>query len=146
MADRMDHAVYDADILEWSEHQAALLRRAAAGERVNDLDWPNIIEEIESVGRSEFHAVESLLTLALLHDLKCEAWPLASYVPHWRAEARGFRIQAMRRFAPSMGQRLNVDRMYGDALKQMPESMDGQQPLPVPGVCPVTLDELLGGV
>ena len=98
------------------------------------------------MGRSEFHAVESLLTLALLHDLKCEAWPLASYVPHWRAEARGFRIQAMRRFAPSMGQRLNVDRMYGDALKQMPESMDGQQPLPVPGVCPVTLEELLGGV
>ncbi len=44
---------YDADVLQWSEHQAALLRRAAAGERVNDLDWPNIIEEIESVGRSE---------------------------------------------------------------------------------------------
>jgi hypothetical protein len=41
--------LYDADILEWSERQAALLRRVAAGDRSNDNapDWPNIIEEIE---------------------------------------------------------------------------------------------------
>jgi hypothetical protein len=58
--------LYDADILEWSERQAALLRRVAAGERVNDTapDWPNIIEEIESVGRSQLSAVRSLLTQA----------------------------------------------------------------------------------
>ncbi|MDQ2804676.1 MAG: DUF29 domain-containing protein, partial [Pseudomonadota bacterium] len=38
--------IYDADILSWSEQQAALLRQVAAGERVNeaDLDWLNIIE------------------------------------------------------------------------------------------------------
>jgi hypothetical protein len=31
-----------------------LLRRIAAGERVNnaDLDWPSVVEEIESVGQS----------------------------------------------------------------------------------------------
>ena len=42
------------DILLWSERQAELLRRRAAGELVNDaeLDWPNIAEEIEDVGRS----------------------------------------------------------------------------------------------
>jgi len=136
--------LYDIDILTWSEHQVELLRRHAAGEAGNESpDWDNIIEEIESVGRSEFHAVESLLTMALLHDLKCEAWPLVSYVPHWRAEARGFRIQAIRRFAPSMRQRLNIDRMYGDALNQMSDTIDGLQPLPVPRTCPVTLDELL---
>src|SRR5438270_13014652 len=44
---------YDTDILTWSERQAALLRRIAAGERINDeVDWPNVVEEIESVGRS----------------------------------------------------------------------------------------------
>jgi hypothetical protein len=53
--------LYDTDILEWSDHQAALLRRVAAGERVNEVDWPNIIEEVESVGREQLHAVESLL-------------------------------------------------------------------------------------
>ncbi|MBV9249845.1 MAG: DUF29 family protein [Acetobacteraceae bacterium] len=55
--------LYESDILIWAEHQAALLRRRAAGELVNDaeLDWPNIAEEIEGVGRTELRAVESLL-------------------------------------------------------------------------------------
>ena len=45
---------YDTDLLLWSERQAALLRRAAAGERVNDqVDWENVAEEIESLGRSD---------------------------------------------------------------------------------------------
>jgi Domain of unknown function DUF29 len=45
---------YDTDLLLWSERQAALLRRAAAGERVNDqVDWENIAEEIESLGKSD---------------------------------------------------------------------------------------------
>ena len=39
-------------ILVWSEQQAALLRRLGAGEQVNDrIDWENVVEEIESVGR-----------------------------------------------------------------------------------------------
>ena len=69
--------LYDDDILLWSERQAKLLRRRAAGELVNDaeLDWPNIAEEIEDVGRSRVPAVASHLILALLHDLKAEAWP-----------------------------------------------------------------------
>jgi hypothetical protein len=138
--------LYEADILEWSEHQAELLRRHAAGELVNsaELDWPNIIEEIESVGRDQLHAVESLLFQALLHMLKADAWPLSRDAPTWRGEAVGFRGQAARRFVPSMRQRLDLDRAYRLALRSMPESIDGQPPLPVPEACPVTLDELLG--
>ena len=54
---------HNTDILLWSEHQDALLRRRAAGEPINEaeLDWPNIAEEIESVGAEQRHAVESLL-------------------------------------------------------------------------------------
>ena len=63
--------LYDDDILLWSERQGELLRRRAAGELVNDaeLDWPNIAEEIESVGSEQLHAVESLLVQALAHML-----------------------------------------------------------------------------
>ena len=32
---------------------------------------------------------------------------------------------------------------YRRALRGMPETIDGQPPLPVPEACPVTLDELL---
>jgi hypothetical protein len=126
-----DIDMYDTDILLWSERQAELLRRHAAGERVNDaaIDWPNIVEEIEDVGRSERNSVESHLVHALLHDLK--------------AEARGHRDDARRRFSPAMAQRIDVAKLYREALHRMPETMDGVPPLPVPETCPVTLDELL---
>lgn len=137
---------YDTDILTWSERQAALLRRHAAGELVNDndLDWPNIIEEVEAVGQSQVDSVESWLYQALLHMLKATAWPLSPSVPHWQAEARGFRAQARRKYRASMAQKLDVGGLYADALYALPEAVDGQPPLPVPAECEVTLDELLG--
>ena len=50
---------HEADVLLWSEHQAALLRRLARGEAVNERpDWDNIIDEVESVGSEQLHAVE----------------------------------------------------------------------------------------
>jgi hypothetical protein len=137
--------LYEADVFEWSQRQAALLRRRAAGELVNEaeLDWPNIAEEIESVGNSQLRAVRSLLLQALVHDLKAEAWPLSSYVAGWRAEARRFRIDAADAYTPSMRQHIEMAVIYRRALKVMPETIDGQPPLPVPPTCPVTLDELL---
>lgn len=56
-------ADYASDILEWSERQATLLRRRAAGELVNEaeLDWPNIAEAIADAGRSELRSCRSLL-------------------------------------------------------------------------------------
>src|SRR6185312_8151370 len=137
--------LYDSDIVAWSERQGALLRRLAEGERIksNELDWPNIAEEIESVGQSQIDAVESFLFQAFVHDLKAAAWPLLRDVPGWQGEARGFRAQARRKFRPSMRQKIDVAGIYADALQALPDTMDGQPPLPVPQQCPVTLDELL---
>ncbi len=67
----MPDDLYGRDILIWSGRQAALLRRLAAGERVNEaVDWPNLTQEVEDVGRAELHACESLLRQAMLHLLK----------------------------------------------------------------------------
>jgi hypothetical protein len=136
--------LYDEDILLWSERQSELLRRLAAGEPMNERpDWPNIIEEVQSVGREQLHAVESLLLQALLHMLKAEGWPDARDVDNWLADARGFRLQARRRFVPSMRQNIDVAGMYVDALKALPTRMDGQPPQPVSPTSPMTLDQLL---
>jgi len=136
--------LYDTDILEWSGQQAELLRRLAAGERVNDqVDWDNVIEEVESVGSEQLHAVQSLLTQALIHVLKAEAWPTVRDAPNWRAEAIRFRGDAADRFSPSMRQKVDMARLYRRALRALPDTMDGLAPLPVPDVCPVTLDEML---
>ncbi len=136
---------YDTDVLAWSERQADLIRRRAAGELINevDLDWPNIAEELQDVGRSELRSCRSLLRQALRHMLKAEAWPLSRDAPTWRADAIDFRKQARDAFTPSMRQRIDVAELYADALRAMPESIDGNPPLPVPVVCPVTLDEML---
>jgi len=137
--------LYDDDILLWSEHQADLLRRIAAGKPVNERpDWANIIEEVESVGRSDLRAVESLLLQALMHVLKAQAWPDSLSVPAWQSDALLFRAQARRAFSPSMRQRIDVSELYADAVRAMPAAMDGRPPQPVSPTCPMTLDELLG--
>ena len=135
--------LYDTDILLWSEQQAALLRRRGRGELINEaeLDWPNIAEEIESVGNEQLHAVRSYLVQALVHDLKAEAWPLSRDVPHWRVEAKRFRQEAAERITASMRPKVDMAQLYGRALRLLPESMDGTPPLPE--ICPVTLDEML---
>jgi hypothetical protein len=136
--------LYDTDILLWSERQRDLLKRVAAGEAVNEApDWPNIIEEIESVGSEQLHAVVSLLRQALILMLKAEAWPLSREVSHWQSEARRFRADAVDRYAPSMSQRIDLDRIYRQARRVIPDAIDGQGPIAVPDVCPVTLDDLL---
>lgn len=141
---------YETDIMSWSEHQAELLRRRAAGELVNEaeLDWPNIAEEIESVGNEQRHAVESLLTLIMQHLLQIEAWPGSEAVPHWRHEVDGWRVQVERRFR--RGPKLRADmaselgELYRDSVRSMYREVDGVPRPPVPDVCPWTLDELLG--
>lgn len=57
---------YEHDFYGWTQEQAALLR---AG-RLQDLDIENLIEEVETMGRSEKRELESRLTILLLHLLK----------------------------------------------------------------------------
>jgi hypothetical protein len=136
--------LYDSDILLWSERQLDLLRRVSAGEPVNEApDWTNIIDEVADVGRSELRSCRSLLRQALRHMLKAQAWPVCRDAPNWRADAVDFRRQARDAFTPSMRQKIDVTALYADALAAMPDTIDGQPPLPVSVVCNVTLDELL---
>ena len=106
--------LYEEDIVLWSERQAELLRRRAAGELVNEaeLDWPNIAEEIESVGDEQRFAVESLLVQAIVHRLEAEAWPSCRDMETWLADSMRFRGDAASRFVPSMRQRIDLDRIY----------------------------------
>lgn len=55
----MPDDLYDRDTLARSEHEPNLLRRVARGERVNEVDWEHVIEEIEDVGLSQRNAVQS---------------------------------------------------------------------------------------
>ena len=140
----MPDDLYHRDVLAWSEYQADLLRRVARGELVNDVDWEHVAEEIEDVGLSELHAVESYLQLILAHLLKVHGWPESSSIRHWRSDIVTFQTNMRRRFAPSMAQRIDLAQLYADAIQQLePEQFDGQTPSAWPNVCPFTLDQLL---
>ena len=139
---------YDTDVVTWSERQADLLRRVAAGERVNDLvDWSNVVEEIESVGNEQRFAVRSLLINIMRHRLQIAAWPEASAVSHWRHEIDGWQVQVVRRLrrAPALRSVIEAELadLYGDAVRTMYREVDGVPRPPMPQTCPFMLVELL---
>jgi hypothetical protein len=77
---------YNLDFYAWSQRQGALLRRLAAGERVNDadLDWRNIAEEIETLGRSERAALRSHILNVIEHLMKLHASPASQPRAGWQ--------------------------------------------------------------
>jgi hypothetical protein len=77
---------YDQDFYGWTQQQAALLK---AG-RLNDLDIANLIEEVETMGRSEKHELQSRLTLLLTHLLKWQ------HLPHTRSKNERLNIEVYR--------------------------------------------------
>jgi hypothetical protein len=143
--DRPD--LYDSDILAWSEEQAAILRRLAArGELPNDLDLGNVVEEIESVGRSQFNRVEGLIARILEYIAKAVSDPTAPSVAHWRTECVGWHIRLLRSFSPSMRQRIVMDELWKSALKLAEAALEehgGSLAEGLRGPCPVALDDLL---
>jgi hypothetical protein len=140
----MPDDLYWDDTLLWSEHQSALLRRVAAGERVNDVDWEHVIEEIEDVGNSQLRACKSLLRRAIEHLLKLGGWAEHSATEHWRAEVLVFLRDAMLAFSPSMRQKLDLAELYRLALDDIRSiTVDGARAGALPDTCPYGLDDLL---
>jgi hypothetical protein len=64
--------LYDEDFVRWTEEQAAALRDAAQLGTNLPLDWENLAEEIDSLGRSLRHELRSRLMVILEHLLKLE--------------------------------------------------------------------------
>jgi hypothetical protein len=86
------NALYDQDFVRWTEEQAAALRQAksqslAGTEGSNlPLDWENLAEEIESLGKSDRRELRSQITRVLRHLLKLEATPAAEPRAGWRSD------------------------------------------------------------
>ena len=69
-------AIYEADLALWAKEQADALRRHASSEHAsNEIDWKNVAEEIEAVGRSERREIRSRLEVLLIHLLKWRYQP-----------------------------------------------------------------------
>jgi len=140
----MPDDLYDRDALAWSERQAELLRRVARGERVNDVDWDHVVEEIEDVGLSELNAAKSYIRQMIVRLLKLHGWPEFDADQHWRAGIAALQTELPDHFAPSMRQRIDIGKIYERAPRQIELARYGGKPaVTPPAECPVTLDQLL---
>jgi hypothetical protein len=98
--------LYDTDLVTWSRQQAELLRRRADGHGVNEgrIDWPNLAEEIDSVGKAEERELASRIGNVLEHLFKLEASPATEPRAGWRATVRRERqaIERLLKASPSL--------------------------------------------
>lgn len=67
--------LYDQDLVLGSEEQGRALRDVAQCGWNAPIDWGNVAEEIESLGRSERHSIRSFITLIIEHLMKLQASP-----------------------------------------------------------------------
>jgi Domain of unknown function DUF29 len=144
----MDNAtLYDDDIVTWSEQQAAALRELASKpELSNAVDWGNIIEEIECLGRSEWGGVASQIRNALTHILNGYCDPDSLSRTAWSVETGGFLDEARADYRPSMREKIDVNDLWRKAFRSASRELLTYKRRVPPGIsqdCPFTLDEIL---
>ena len=134
---------YETDVYAWSQHQAALLR----AEEFEQVDWHNLIEEIESLGAEQLHKVESHLIRLLQHLLKWQ------YQPAKRASGRSWQLtiveqrsslQRVLRKNPTLRARLPdiIVDVYPDAVK-LAVIETGLKHSSFPAACPWSVAQIM---
>ena len=112
--------LYEEDFVLWTEKTAELLKR----KEFDLVDWENLIEEVECMGKSDRRAVESLLTQLLIHLLKLSYWESEKErnARHWLEEIANFRVQLERKVdSPTLANHLRdtFETAYSDARKTL---------------------------
>lgn len=137
----MTNITYRNDFYAWTQEQAALLKE----EEFTEVDWQNLIEEIESMGRSEQKELESRLSLIIMHLLKMQYQPQR----RGRSWATTIAIQCidLRRHLrknPSLRAQLAeaIADIYPDAVQKA--AIETRLPSSIfPIDCPWTVEEIL---
>lgn len=141
----MDHdtrqpAAYDDDLFRWATEQAGLLRQG----RFAEADLANIVEEIETLGRSEKRALESAYRLICLHLLKMLFQPDRATRSWLNTVVRERNTaEVVLRDSPSLKPRR--DALFRSAYRQARKEAAAETELPLaafPEAPPFTLDQL----
>lgn len=140
----MQSSIYEHDFLLWTEQQAALLR---AG-KMAELDSEHILEEIESMGKEQKLALQSLLRLIVLHLLKLDYSPAKDPRNKWIEELLEFRAQAENRLEETPSLQHYADELFAKAWPQARRiaiktfNIYGEKAA-IPLECPYTLQQVL---
>jgi hypothetical protein len=143
---------YDTDVVAWADEQAGLLRRIAAGERVNDaaLDWAHVAEEIESVGNSERYRLRSHIAVVIEHLIKLQASPAVEPRNGWKASVLHARVRIKRALRESPSLRREVAAMIAEETLDVADEVAatlavyGEQPTVDIAALSFSEDQVLG--
>lgn len=139
----MSSKLYDQDFYDWSVATAELLR---AG-RVYEADLENIAEEIESLGRSLEHELESRTGQILEHLLKLRV--AKGVVLDYNR--RGWNLSILRqrqaitslfKTSPSLRRKFTAE-LIADEYRHARELVALQFDITPPAECPWTVEEIL---
>jgi hypothetical protein len=135
-------AQYESDFFAWTEEQGRLLRaRKAAG-----LDWDNLAEEIETLGRSERSEIRSRLVVLLHHLLKWQFQP-GKRKQGWRASIIEARDQLDEQLTTSPSLHSYPATVLAKQYKVARLRAADETGLPLdsfPVECPYSMAEILG--
>ena len=133
--------LYEADYHAWTQEQAARLR---CGDFAH-LDVVNLVEEIESLGRTEERELESRLAQLLMHLLKWERQP-SKRGNSWTGTIREQRRRVERLFKrmPSLRSKAGeaLAEAYPDAVFMFDQDT-GLGTEALPKLCPYTVEQVL---
>jgi Domain of unknown function DUF29 len=136
--------LYDTDYQCWLNQTIAHLK----AHDFNKVDLENLIEEIESLGKSDKRAIASYLMRLCEHLLKVKYWESERQTCFrgWKLEIRNFRlqIQAILKDSPSLKNYLreNFVEAYQNGKKLFLESSE-LDPAPIPDTPDFTLEQAL---
>ena len=136
--------LYDQDYYLWIRTTINQLR---TGE-FSAIDLENLLEELETMGRSEKRAIESLLIKLLVHLLKLQYWDTERErnQGHWQGEIRTFRRQIKKAIKDSPSLKPYIleifDECYQDARKEASDR--SELPLDIFPLTPIaSLEQIL---
>ncbi len=132
--------LYEIDYANWVHDQVERLRKKSP----DGLDWTNVAEELESLGRSEKRALASHLRVLLTHLLKWGHQPDRRSAS-WRMSIRNARRGASESLAEMHSQRSVVSEIIGKEYAHARADAADETGLPqdrFPQTCPYDLTQL----
>lgn len=139
--------VYEVDFYAWTQQQATLLLQ----NRFSELDLEHLIEEIESLGRSEKRELESRLKVLLMHLLKWQfqADKLNQHERSWLATIRNQRTELRKLLRDNPSLKSHLAGAFSDAYQDARYEAEAETDLPMttfPEKCPYGLEQVLDAV
>ena len=111
-------SLYDEDFAAWSKQQAAALRAAARTGANQPLDWENLAEEIEALGKSERSALRSQIMRIIQHLTKLERSSSVEPRSGWKRSIRLARVQIQKGLEESPSLRRELGRMVREEMRR----------------------------